>query len=179
MAKKKKIKSAARIIAQSQADVDAAISHIGEATRELARIEADMGDEIAGIKERWEKKAEPLRTRIDALKDAVQGWCEANRNLLTRDGKVKFFNFSTGLVQWRMTPPAVAIRGVDAVLELCRKTGLTKFIRQKEELNREAMLAAPDEAKKLAGVSISNHEEFIIEPFEIALENGRNEGAGA
>jgi phage host-nuclease inhibitor protein Gam len=169
MAKKTKIKSEARIIAQSQADVEAAIAQIGEATRTLIRIEADMGDEVASIKERWEQKAEPIRTRVAALKDAVQGWCEANRAVLTRDGKVKFYNFTSGQVQWRMTPPAVVIRGIDAVLELCRKSGFAKFIRQKEELNREAMLAAQEEAARIPGVTFSQREEFIIEPFEIEL----------
>jgi len=45
---------------------------------------------------------------------------------------------------------------------------LEKFIRVKEEVNKDAMLAEPDQAMKVPGVTIkSGGEDFIIEPLEL------------
>jgi len=57
---------------------------------------------------------------------------------------------------------------VEAIIEGCKVAGLEKFIRVKEEINKDAMLAEPDQAMKVPGVTIkSGGEDFIIEPLEL------------
>ena len=76
-------------VPQSRDEANTAIRLIGIDQRELARIEADMNDEIAALREKYETTAQPLRDAITARIDGLQMWAEANRASLTRDGKVK------------------------------------------------------------------------------------------
>ncbi|EJS83261.1 host-nuclease inhibitor protein, partial [Pasteurella multocida subsp. multocida str. Anand1_buffalo] len=63
--------------------------------------------------------------------------------------------------------PSVAIRGADAVLEFMQRMGFDRFIRTKNEINKEALLLEPEVAKGIAGVTIKQGvEDFVIKPFE-------------
>jgi phage host-nuclease inhibitor protein Gam len=73
-------------------------------------------------------------------------------------------------VQWRLRPPKVVVKGLEAVLDKLRRMGLERFIRTKEEINKEAILAEPDAVKRVAGISIEQGEDFVIKPFETQLE---------
>lgn len=172
MGKPKKLKVAAtqHNVPQTREQVTQAILQIGLDQREKLRIETAMNDEIAAIKTKYEAQAAPLNGSIGQLQAGVQIWCEAHRAQLTNDGKVKTVNFGAGEVRWRMTPSSVTLKKVEAVLKALREKGLARFIRTKEEVNKEQILAEPDAVKAIAGITISQHEEFVIEPFETKLE---------
>lgn len=169
--KKTRIKLAASavFVPQNRAQVAEAIRERGILQRELSRIAADMNDELAAIKESYETEAEPRRLRVEALTIGVQTWSEANRDAITQAGKVKTAAFTTGEVSWRIRPPSVRITGQDAVLNLLRRLGLTRFIREKEEVNKEAILNEPDAVHNVAGITISQGEDFVVLPFETEL----------
>lgn len=158
-------------VPQTQDEVVAAIAEIGVHQRERTRIETEMNDELAKIREAWEKKAAPHAEAIKALQQGVQIWCEANRGRLTQNGKVKYAHLASGEVKWRMTPPKVVIRGAEAVLEILRSVGLSRFIRAKEEINKEAILNEPEAVRDIPGISFKQQEEFIVVPFETQLES--------
>ncbi|NTZ82384.1 host-nuclease inhibitor protein Gam [Burkholderia metallica] len=166
--KKQRIKAAAQTwAAQSESDVASTIRAIGDASREVVRLQAAMNDEIAGITQRYQEQIAPHQERLLSLQAGVQTWCEANRERLTDAGKVKSYNFVTGQIQWRQRPPSCTVRGVDAVLELLRERGMYGFIRTKEEINKEAILNEPEKIKGVPGISIvTGVEDFVIEPFE-------------
>jgi len=155
-------------IPQSRAEAVDAIAQIGQTQRELLRIETAMNDELSAIKERYEEQARPFRDQVKALTTGVQTWCEANRAVLTDGNKTKTVNLSSGTVKWRLTPPSVKVgRGLlGAVLVAILGAGLADiFIRTSEELNKEAILAAPEKVTHISGISIHQAEEFVIEPF--------------
>ena len=156
-------------IPQSREQAVEAIAEIGRRQRERERIQAAMNDELAGIKARYEEEARPHNEAIVALKEGVHVWCEANRAALTSN-KVKSANLASGDVGWRTSPPKVKITGVAAVIELIKSLKLMQFIRSKEEINKEAMLAEPDVAQSIKGVEIVQAEEFWIKPYETELE---------
>lgn len=156
-------------VPQTRDQVAAHIREIGECQRELAHIQADMNEELAAIKERWENIAAPHAQRVDALTQGVQIWSEANRDTLTQGGKVKTAAFATGEVAWRIRPPSVRITGADAVLDALRRLGLKRFIRDKAEVNKEAILNEPEAVTHVPGISISQGEDFIVTPFEADL----------
>jgi len=169
--KKTRIKQAAAavFIPQNREQVANAIRELGILQRELTRIAADMNDELAAVKENYETEAEPRRLRVEALQQGVQTWSEANRDAITQAGKVKTATFTTGEVSWRIRPPSVAIKGVEAVLNSLRRLGLTRFIREKAEVNKEAILNEPAAVAKVPGITISQGEDFVVTPFEAEL----------
>lgn len=172
MAKSTRIKANAAQypVPQSRDDVNDAIAKIGLAQRDRARIQADMNDELAQVKLRFEEAAKPHNEQIEGLTKGVQTWCEAHRVELTKSGKVKFHNFAAGEIKWRMRPPRVSLRAIDNLLETLKRLGLTRFVRVKEEPNKEAMLAEPEAVSGLAGVKFEQGEDFVIVPFETELE---------
>lgn len=169
--KKTRIKQAASavFVPQSRTAVADAIREMGTLQRELARIASDMNDELSSIKEDYEADAEPFRTRIEALQQGVQIWCEASRDVLTQGGKTKTAIFTSGEVCWRNRPPSVRVIGQEAVLDFLRKFGLARFIREKFEVNKEAILNEPEVMANVPGISISQGEDFVVTPFEAEL----------
>ncbi len=161
---------AAAAVPQTRGAVAEAIAAIGMSQRELTRIEATMGDEIAAIKANYEAYAEPHKAAVQALTAGVQTWCEAHRAELTGDGKAKTAQFTTGEVRWRLPPPSVKLTGVEALLARLKKLGLTRFVRIKEEVNKEAILAEPEAVRGVAGITLQQAEEFVVVPHETVLE---------
>ncbi|ADE84761.1 host-nuclease inhibitor Gam family protein [Rhodobacter capsulatus] len=172
--KKTKTKASALPIPQDDSEARSAIREIGDLNRKIARAEADLNDEIAALQEKYGTLVEPLRAEIEAKTEGLKMFCEVNRDRLTRGNKVKFARFTTGEISWKLRPAKVTIRKVDEVLATIKKLGLAaQFIRTKEELNKEAMLANRQLAKTIAGVTIgSDGEDFIVEPFETELPEG-------
>lgn len=171
MAKKTRIKSeAAPVTFSNRLEVDAAIAEIGKAQRERERIENAMKEEMAAVKQRYEHEALPHAAVIKELGAGVQIWCEANRVELTRDGRTKTAKFAAGEVSWRMRPPRVTVRGEGIVLEALKRLGLDRFIRRKEEVDKNAILEEPEAIAGIKGLSVSQGEDFVIKPFETELE---------
>jgi phage host-nuclease inhibitor protein Gam len=168
--KKIKIDAVSFRVPQSHDETVDFIAEIGRLQRDRERIQADMNDEIAKIKERYEAQALPLAEKIKALSSGVQTWCEGNRDTLTQSNKTKTVVLASGKINWRMRPPKISLRGKEKILEELKKMGLKRFIRLIEEINKEAMLAEPNVASTVPGVSIEQSEDFVITPYETELE---------
>ena len=157
-------------IPQSKEAVVEAIAAIGRHQRERERIQAAMNDALAVTRQQFEEQAAPHAEALKRLSQGVQLWCEAHREALTQGGKVKFAHLASGEIKWRMRPPSVSVRALDMVLDALKKLGLTRFIRAREELNKEAILADPEPVAHIKGITISQREDFVIMPFETQLE---------
>jgi len=157
-------------IPQNRDETAEYIAEIGRLQRQRQRIEADMNDEIARVKEKFEALAQPLGDDIRQLSKGVQTWCDANRAQLTGGGKVKFAQLPTGKINWRTRPPKVNLKGKEVIIETLKRLGLTRFVRTIEEVNKEAMLAEPEVAVSVSGVSITQGEDFVITPYETELD---------
>lgn len=167
MAKKAtRVKSEVQEIAlQTADDVASAIKTIGDLEREQVRLTTLQADEKARIDELFTPQINALKEQVKPLQKAVQAYCESRRDELTDGGKRKTAYFNTGEVQWRAKTPSVALSSVAKVIEGIKSLGLLQFLRTKEEVNKEAMLADPVKAKSIAGVTIREGvEEFVIKP---------------
>lgn len=163
-----RIKSkAAPVACQSKDQVVTAIRALGDTQRELKRIETEINDAIAAITHEHKDEIAALKEKMELLTGSIQVWCEANRAALCANG-LKTANLITGEVSWRQRPPSVGIRAVEKVLATLRALKLDRFIRVKEEPNKEAMLAEPAAVAGIAGVTIvTGVEDFIVTPFEV------------
>ena len=161
------------VVPQNQEEAEEWIMQIGVHRREVVRIEAAMNDELSVVKATYEDQARPYRDDIGALVEGVQAWAVANRDRLTQNGKRQSAELATGNIAWRQLPPKVTLRKIDHVIDSLKKLGLTRFLRTKEEVNKDAMLAEPEAARLVPGVSIgSAGETFTVEPFETELAEG-------
>lgn len=173
MAKPAKIKKNAQShrVPQNREEAVNMITSIGNNQRERQRLTADMDDEISVIRERYDKQINPLNTEIQELTDGLHTWAEANKDVLTNGGKTKTANMMTGEIKWRMRPMSCKAVRVKEAIEEIKQKGLAKlFIRTKEEINKEAILAAPDKVKGFSWISLEQGEDFVIEPFETNIE---------
>ncbi len=125
---------------------------------------------MAVINQTHKARLEPLETEIQALQQGVQAWCEPNRNRLTQDGKVKFHDFPAGTVKWRMRPPKVTLKSIEMALEALLQRGLDRFVRTRQEVNKDAIRDDPDAVLGVPGIKVEQGEDFIVEPFETRLE---------
>jgi len=167
MAKKPKARAIARV-PQSRDDAVFAVGRIGELRRAIAAHKALADEKIRIAGEAFETVTTELAEELSQHETGLQAWCEANRLTLTGDGKVKYHDFGTGRINWRIRPPKVSIRAAEAVIDACKRLGLTHFVRVKEEVNKDAMLSEADKARLVPGVSISSEgEDFVIEPAEL------------
>lgn len=176
MATKTKVKGATRQSTYApittQAQAEDALREVGEHRREVLRIETQMNDEIAAIKQKYETQAEPTKSLVSERVEALQAWAEANREELTNNGKRKTVPLATGEITWRTRPPKVTIRKKDDVLRALADLGLGRFIRTSQDVDKEAMLKEPTAVSALSGITIgSAGEDFAVEPYEMEIDN--------
>jgi phage host-nuclease inhibitor protein Gam len=166
MAKAKK--TAAVYVCQSKDETMTAIKELGDAQRELTRIETEINDRIALITEARKGEIEALGIRVDTLTSGIQLWCEANRAALCASGKTA--NLVTGEVAWRQRPPSVSVRQQEKVIERLKSLRLSRFLREKTEVNKEAILAEPAAVAGVPGITVvTGVEDFSVTPFEIEV----------
>lgn len=165
----KRIKTETLPVPATQAEAEQLLQDIGDLQREVGRLEADMNDQLSRVKQGYEDQAKPLNQQIEAKFAALHAWAEAHRGeLLAKGGKTA--KLATGEVSWRTTPPSVSLRQPGVVIETLKRLGLGRFVRAKEEVNKEAILSEPDAVKGVAGITIGQKEEFVAKPFSSEIE---------
>ncbi len=163
-----RIKSKAQVyVPQTKDDAAADIRKIGDLQRDFTRAQAEMNDAIAAITHNFQPRLDAIGEQLKNLQDGVQGYCEAHRVELTDGGRVKTSNLITGEIQWRQRPPSVSVRGADSVIDTLFRLSLGRFVRVKNEVNKEAILNEPDAVRGVAGITVvTGVEDFVITPFE-------------
>lgn len=170
MAEKKSVKRTAVAVPSSDREVAEFIQAIGVHQRTIDQIQTGMNDQIERIKKGALARTSGQQEAIDQLFEGIFIFAQGHRDKLTENGKKKTVRFPTGEVLWRMTPPAVSLKGVEEVIKLCQARRLTRFIRVKKEIDKEAMLKEPKVAEKIPGVTIRQKEEFVVKPSEVEIE---------
>lgn len=165
-----RIRKTAQVYAcNSREQAQSAIKQLGDLQREHARITTELNDAIARITEAEAPRLDALRQRMETLQAGVQTWCEANREQLC--GKGKTANLITGEVAWRIRPPSVRVTGEESVIDLLKRMALGRFVRTREQVNKEAILNEPEAIAGVPGIKVvSGVEDFVITPFEVETE---------
>jgi len=156
-------------VCQSKEEAQNAIKALGDAQRELTRLQTEINDRIAEIVSGRKDEMDALAERVETLTNGIHIWCEVNRVGLCGD-KGKSANLITGEVAWRTRPPSVSIRSADKVVETLRKLSLSRFLREKVEVDKNAILAEPAAVAGIVGITIvSGVEDFSVTPFELEV----------
>lgn len=168
-----KKKAPAIDVPQTDEAADALLKEYGDEFTFVARRQADLDSALAKLKATYEELAKPHQERMNEIFEQLQAWGAAHRDRLTDDGKSKTVTLPAGAIGWRQRPPSVRWKKgfkADDIIEAIKKIGLRRFIRVKEEPNKERMLEEPELAGEIDGVIIgSAGEEFYVAPFGAEL----------
>ena len=187
-----KRKAAKHPVPRTRKQAVEAIAELGRRQRERQQIKAKMNDKLTAIRKRYNEEAHPSGETIATIIDGIRSYCEAHQNELTGGGKIKSADLSSGEVGWRMSAPKVVFRNAKKTITALKKTSLLRFIRIKEEVNKEEILstrtmaatAGSDEKnreilqavkamaklKKIRSIRIEQEETFWVKPYETKLE---------
>ncbi len=166
---KKKIKAAAIDVPATREEAEQVLADIGRLQRTIGTIQNRMNDVLARVKARYESQAKEPAAELERQFARLHAWAEAHRAELLVDGS-KTARLATGELSWRTSPPSVRITDAESVIERLKEKGLHRFVRTKEEVNRELILATPETVSNVTGISITQREEFIAKPFEEQIQ---------
>lgn len=167
MAKPKKKPSPAPDFTQDQAAK--VLGEIGQLQRRVADLETTMNAELEAVREKFHKALGPLADRIFVRGEALFAWAEANRAQLLKPN-VKTVQFPTGQILWRLDPPSVRLKKVEAVIAALKAARLRKFLRFKTEVDKEAILKEPKATAKIAGITIVQDERVVLKPHHEGVD---------
>lgn len=151
-------------------DVNKGLLEIAKKDSLITKKEIAMNDQINKIKNRFDEETKELRAQKQLLEQEVQGFCTINKGSF---GKLKSMPLLFGTVFFRTSPPKVIQLNkkysVATSIELAIKLFGKKFVREKKELNKDAILASyvakevDDEKVAAIGLRIDQEEKFGYE----------------
>jgi len=168
--KERKIKHVVVPIPASLEEAAEFVGRIGKEQREIDRIQNKLNEAVEKLKSKSMSESQVRNENISQLVEGLFIFAESHRKELTKNEKKKTIEFPTGIFGWRMTPPAVSLKNVKQILKELMKRKLKQFIRVKREVDKEAMMKEPELAASIKGVTIGQHEEFMVKPAELELE---------
>jgi len=139
--------------------VDMALAEIGAIDRELAGLEAGQNEKIDQVKEQTKRLAQPLLDRKTMAERAIKEYCQVNR---AEFAKVKTKEMTFGSVGFRLSTK-IMVKSVANTLQTLKDLMLPGCIRIKEELDKEAMKALPDETLAEVGAARKTENVFGYE----------------
>ncbi|MDF1566227.1 MAG: host-nuclease inhibitor Gam family protein [Deltaproteobacteria bacterium] len=169
MATARKLKAPEIDTPQTLEAAEEALGELGRLQRQVDEIQRRMNDKLAKIKEEHEAKAAPLTEELERLFKGLQAWAEAHKTSLLQ-GKEKTVRLGTGELGWRTSPPSVSLSKIGVVIEALKLHGLERFLRTKQEVNKDAILADPEAVEGIKGISVGQAEAFWAKPYESQIE---------
>lgn len=178
--KKTRIKSAlSAVVITTRAEAERAVEYLATLTCEKNSRIAARDLEILNVTEKHNPTLTFLEEDAQRHADALKAWAEANPSSFPKDKKS--IDFAFGTIGFRMGNFKLALLSRawnwDKCLQAVRSV-LPNFIRNKPEIDKEALIAQRDEpviefALKQCGMKVAQDESFFVEPNLTAIENRR------
>jgi len=145
------------------------VTDISGAQRQIEKIDTTANTRIAKILADAKTEKDPLVALAQERFEGVFAYAESHRGELTKGGKTKTVTLPDGsLLEWRFTPFKITLRGAESIIKELKRRRLSRFIRTKEEVDKEAMHKERKVAEKVPGVTFSQQEEFALKPPNLA-----------
>jgi phage host-nuclease inhibitor protein Gam len=173
MSKKNRIKFKQTATAlKSREEVETILGDIARVTLQRNQAQIQMDERITSIREQYEQIMAGANLCLEEKTELVRAWAEANPS----EFKGKSADFVHAAIGWRIGQPTLkTLAGWtwDRVLETL-KSFLPAYIRVKEEVNKQAIIAdreglTPEQLRAI-GVRILQEESFYIDPKLSDLE---------
>jgi phage host-nuclease inhibitor protein Gam len=135
-----------------------ALKEIGILEKELECIDAEAHRQIAEVKTEAAKKGEDIRRRITDNSDLLGAFAAYNKGDLFKDKKTVQLSFGT--FGYRKS---TSISVKKTTLELLKKLKLKKYVRIKEEPDKEAMASLDDDTLARVDAERKVKDDFFCE----------------
>lgn len=162
-------------------DADQTLLKIADAEQYLQKAEAEMNEQIQKIRDEYERTTFATRAQQELLIAGLEKYCISNKIDFEKTRSKELVH---GIVGFRNAPPKVSLLNrkykFDTVIELLKKVRWGKdFIRQKEDLNKEQVLASysakeiDDSTLAKVGLKIDQNENFFHEIRWDSIPSGK------
>lgn len=158
--------------------LDELILRYAQIEAKLAKSEAAMNEKIQKIRESYKEVNDPLSSERSEIEKILENFCIANKHEFQ---KQRSRDFTHGIVGFIFNPPKVAQLNkkytVKTSIELLKRIFNDIYIRSKEEINKEAILAdyasqkIDDQKLAAVGLKIDQDETFYISPKWETIED--------
>ncbi len=162
-------------------EADLKLLELGKHESFIAKKEAEMNAKIQKIKEKFDQETEHARAAKLAIEKDLQTFCLLNKKEFADKRSRKLMH---GVIGFRTGTPKVLLLNRKynwkTVLELLKKVFPGKYVRTKEEPNKDAILAdvaqqkLDDQQLAAVGLKVDQDEKFFV---EIDWENLNEEAA--
>lgn len=160
----------AKISITSYEEADKKLLELLQLQSFIAKKEADMNSRIQTVKEKYDVETADARAQTQLIETDIQVFCSMNKTDFLKQRARKLTH---GVIGFRTNPPKVIQLNkkftIRTSLELLKKIYDDKYVRMKEEINKDAILSdyssrAIDDSN-LAGVGlrIDQEETFFVE----------------
>ena len=160
---------------KSRIEFDVTIDELARATVKLREAQAKRDEQIQSIRDMYAPACNVFAEQVQGLALAAEKYAEEHRDELFV-GKVKSAETALAVFGFRLGQPTLKTLSKawtwERVLEALIERGLKRFVRTKQEPDKEA-LKQHMSAEELAGVGcrIDQTETFFIEPKDRATED--------
>lgn len=158
-------------------EVDNALAHIAARRRQVAIVETGMNEKIDKIKQDAAEECEPALQEIVILEQAILRYAEAQKATLF--GTRKSLALTFGIIGYRASSKlkTLAKWTWERVLQTLRDNEYRKYIRVKEDVDKEALRELPPELLAKIGVKIVQEDVFYYELEEQELPTSQGNAA--
>jgi phage host-nuclease inhibitor protein Gam len=171
--KKNQVKPMQPVI-RSREDMESLVAEITVLKNHQRLLTAQMDSQIQNIREFYEPQLVARSQSLEEKIELAREWGEANPDQF---GTARSIEMVHGVVGWRTGPPALkTLAGWtwDRVKDTLKTIGAGAYIRTKEEVNKQNLLADRDAigAEKLRqlGLRVAQEEAFYVEPKLTGVE---------
>ncbi|MEO5376238.1 MAG: host-nuclease inhibitor Gam family protein [Magnetococcus sp. DMHC-6] len=171
MIKRNQVNPEHLIIVRDLNHANAILGEIAGLKRKISAIEADMNTSIERIKTAAEAFASPRRIRLEALANGLAAFAEYHKTEMFTHRRSIPLNF--GVIGFRRAneiKPKPSIKWLD-VLQKLKELGLFSAIRQREEINKDALRHWSEEQLDQIGAQRLEKDQFWYEIKEEILIN--------
>ena len=158
---------------QSWTDVDARGKELCELRTRVEEATAKMNGELDSVKAKWEGVIRPAQEEIVLREKGIEDFCRVHQKEF---GASRTRALTWVTVAFRLSSRLATLpRWTWAkVLEALREAGERRFIRVREEPDKEAIRAAglSDEEMRKVGLRVIQEDLFSVEPVKQEVRNG-------
>ncbi len=162
-------------------DVNHVLAELAKHDSFIAKKEAMLNERINKLKEKYDEETEEARIAKEMLEKELEAFAMLNKSAFKKTRNVKLL---FGEIGFRTTPPKVhqlnRKYSVKTSLELIKKLFAGKYIRKKEEIDKEQILTdyaaeeLTDDKLAAVGLKIDQDEKFIYKIDWEALDGSKN-----